>query len=153
MSKYIKFVTLATTNLSSLQSCHKILDEVCALKHISRLNNWGRAIGLPVSHQHTNTAARVQAWVLGQGSSEYFGFHCQAFHHLLHSNNHSSSTDGTIDHLESSGIVDYVPLHPKKQENDLTTDSVKMISVICAYITADNWIHVYVYVRGGPSVI
>jgi hypothetical protein len=55
----------------------------------------------------------VHKAALGQVSSEYC---CSAFHHLLHTHHHfSSSGPGTIGHLVASIIVDAVPLHPKKQ--------------------------------------
>jgi hypothetical protein len=56
---------------------------------------------------------------MGQVSSEYFGFPCHAFHQLLHTHHHPSSSEaGTIGHLVASVIVDSVPLHPKKKKRN-----------------------------------
>jgi hypothetical protein len=41
----------------------------------------------------------VNEAALGQVFSEYFGFPCQAFHRLLHTNHHTSSGAGTTDQI------------------------------------------------------
>jgi hypothetical protein len=76
----------------------------------------GHDIAQVVSHQLTTAVAQVRAWVKSCGicSTEYFGFPCQAFPHLLHS---SSSRAGAIGHLVASVIVDLVLLHYTPRNN------------------------------------
>jgi hypothetical protein len=59
----------------------------------------------------------VEKAEVGQVFSEYFGFPVQAFHRLLHTRHHASSSGtGTLGHSVASVIVESVPVHPKKRK-------------------------------------
>jgi hypothetical protein len=58
----------------------------------------------------------VNKEALGKVFYQYFGFLCQSFQRLLHSQHHPSlSGPSTKGYLVASVIVDSVRLHPKKK--------------------------------------
>jgi hypothetical protein len=87
----------------------------------------------------------------GQVSSKYFGFPCQAFHQLLHTRCHpSSSRVGTIGHLVASVTVDSVPLHPKeKKANVHKRFCLELLEMTryCSLEYVSNQLHVVCWIR------
>jgi hypothetical protein len=74
------------------------------LNQVRLTTSWRLVAGFPPRRPGFELGSGHEGFVvdkaaLGRVSSEYFRFHCQSFHRLLHTHHHSSSGAGTIEQI------------------------------------------------------
>jgi hypothetical protein len=84
----------------------------------------------------------VEKETLEQIFSEYFGFRCQAFYRLPHTQHNSSSSSSSgadiIGHLVALVIVDLVPLWPKKHRKNVGSEVLTSLTMKISLLGCNN---------------